>query len=436
MTESATPLNSPNANESATNVNSDTVSSDKGAAKKSTSTKMGTQKPPASTSSNKISKLAMFALLIALAAPAGHYYWQQLQSQQLTQTLTNKISKQNSTVLDRYQSQMQQALTTQQQNFEQQLQQVIAKINNTSQSRITELNASITQLEQRIKQRQPNDWLLHEAEYLIRIASRTLWLEHDTKAAIGLLKDADRRLTELNEPAFLPVRAVLQQDIKSLALMPTLQTDEIILTLMAMSKQVAELPLAIVDLANKNDNEADLTLSDDINDWQSNLAKTWQQFFNDFIRIRPRTGTIEPLISPKQQANLKENLTLKIQLALWAASERKSDIYQKSLTEIQLWINEFFDMKELKNQSIIKTLQDLAQKQVNYDYPNELSALKAIRVATRNGQASPALSSKQKIDNVESKPQDKTVKAIKATSEMPETQQPKQHEQAKSEGSL
>ena len=157
MTESATPLNSPNANESATNVNSDTVSSDKGAAKKSTSTKMGTQKPPASTSSNKISKLAMFALLIALAAPAGHYYWQQLQSQQLTQTLTKKISKQNSTVLDRYQSQMQQALTTQQQNFEQQLQQVIAKINNTSQSKITELNASITQLEQSIKQRQPND---------------------------------------------------------------------------------------------------------------------------------------------------------------------------------------------------------------------------------------------------------------------------------------
>lgn len=444
MTESTTPptkpLNSPKTDESATN-----ASENKGATKKVATKKVVHQKPPASTSSSKISKLAIFAVLVALATPAAHYYWQQLQNQQLTQTLAKQISDENNAALGRYQSQMQQALTKQQQNFNQQLQQVITKINSTSQAKITELDTSVTQLEQSIKQRQPSDWLLHEAEYLIRIATRTLWLEHDTKAAIGLLKDADTRLTELNNPAFLPVREVIHQDIESLVLMPTLQTDEIVLTLMTMGKQIAQLPLAIVDLANENDNKADLALTNDISDWQTNLAKTWQKFFNDFIRIRKRTGSVDPLMSPEQQTHLKQNLSLKIQLALWAASERKGDIYQKSLAEIQQWLNEYFDMSDKANQHFINTLQDLEKKQVNYNYPKELSALKAIRVTIRNEQNNVAISVTKTTDNVAEKitekPQGKDAEAIKIVPMKPEQkkaepQTKKQLDQTKSEGSL
>ena len=126
--------------------------------------------------------------------------------------------------------------------------------------------------------------------------------------------------------------------------MPTLQTDEIMLTLMALSKQVTLLPLAMVDLGKEVNQENDIELSDNINDWQNNLAKTWQKFLDDFIRIRQRAGTIEPLMAPKQQEHLKQNLSLKIQLALWAASERKGEIYHKSLTDIAQWLEEFFAM--------------------------------------------------------------------------------------------
>ena len=245
------------------------------------------------------------------------------------------------------------------------------------------------------------DIFLHEAEYLIRIAARTLWLEHDTHAAIGLLKDADNRLAELNDPAFLPVREVIHQDIKALELMPTLQTDEIVLTLMALSKQVAQLPLAIVALGKEQDEEDNLALSNDINDWQSNLAKTWQKFFNSFIRVRARAGSVEPLMSPEQQVYLKQNLTLKVQLALWAASERKGDIYQKSLEDIQQWLNEFFEMSDSVNQHFVDTLTDLQQKQVDYNYPNELGALTAIRATLRNQQLKLPASPVQNTDEAE-----------------------------------
>jgi uroporphyrin-3 C-methyltransferase len=327
---------------------------------------------------------------------------------------------------------MQQALTKQQQNFDKQLQHVSTQIHNASQTKIAQLDANVAQLEQSVKQRQPSDWLLHEAEYLIRIAARTLWLEQDARAAIGLLKDANSRLTELNDPSFLPVRELLHQDIKALEVMPILHTDEVVLTLMAMSKQVEQLPLAVVDLG-KGDKKADeLELSDDINDWQSNLAKTWQKFYNNFIRIRKRTGSIEPLMSPEQQENLKQNLSLKIQLAIWAASERKGDVYQKSLIDIQQWLNEFFDMKDSTNQHFVKSITSLQQKQVNFDYSNELGSLTAIRVKLQDQQLTPKLTPQKVIEN---KPQDEATQEPKVDSQRVEDTL-EQREQPEIEGSI
>jgi uroporphyrin-3 C-methyltransferase len=342
---------------------------------------------------NKISKLALIAIVIALGSTAGHYFWQQQQSQLLTLKLSEQIDNKNTATFNQYQAQMKQALIDQQKTFAKQLQQVTTQvndnnqINDSNQAEMAKLNTAVSQLERKAKQSRPSDWLLHEAEYLIRIAARTLWLEHDTTAAIGLLKNADSRLADLNDPAFLPVRELVYLDIKSLELMPTLQTDEIVLTLMAMNKQVAMLPLAMVDVGAETDTNHEL--SNDLNDWQANLTKTWEKFLDDFIRVRQRTGLIEPLISPEQQQHLKQNLNLKIQLALWAASERKGDIYQKTLTDIKQWLTEFFDLEEVTNQHFLTSLTTLQTQRVSYDYPSELSSLNAIRTALKNQTVNP-----------------------------------------------
>ena len=454
MTESKTPLTSEQMSEPTTKVSSSNDAIKKNAAKNSDAKESDVKKSSPSTSPNKMSKLALIAVLIAITAPASHYYWQQLQNQQLKQTiaqsLTSKISEANNATLSRYKNEMQQALTSQQQSFAKQLQQIAEQISHTNQTKITTLVATVKHLEQRLQQRQPSDWLVHEAEYLIRIAARTLWLEHDTSAAIGLLKDADARLTELNDPAFLPVRETIHQDINALALMPKLETDDVILALMTMNKQVAQLPLAMVDLGAKENKEADVNLSNDINDWQSNLAKTWQKFLNDFIRVRQRTGTIDALISPDQQENLKQNISLKIQLALWAASERKGELYQKALVDIQQWLNEFFDMENNLNQHFANALTSLQNKKVTYNYPSELGSLTAIRSTLRNQLTQSPLPVEAETNSIENKAvESKSIKSkslqkpqeeIKAELENP-VQLPAQpsdqsNDQTKSEGKL
>ena len=265
--------------------------------------------------SNKTATIAVLLASVSIFASIGHYIWQQQQTS--AQLLT--LSQQNQQAIQQSQSQLKSDLTTE---FNKQLQQQYkttsqsqqnAKIKHLdSDAQIELLTAQVSQLEQQVTQRQPNDWLIHEAEYLVRVAARTMWLERDTKAAINLLRDADSRLKELDQPKFLPVRALINEDIESLALMPTLKNQEAILTLMALNKQVPTLSLAGVNLAQTlEQTQEDFVLSDDINDWQENLAKTWQKFLNDFITVRRRTGMAEPLLSPDQQQHLKQNLRLK-----------------------------------------------------------------------------------------------------------------------------
>lgn len=354
-------------------------------------------------SSNKTATIALVIASMSIFASIGHYIWQQQQIG--AQLLT--LNKQNNQAIQQSQIQLKSDLTTE---FNRQLQQQHRATSQSQQSakqkhldsddQIQLLATQISQLDQQVSQRQPSDWLIHEAEYLVRVAARTMWLERDTKAAINLLRDADNRLKELDHPKFLPVRALINEDIEHLALMPTLTNQEAILTLMALNKQVPTLALAGVNLTEALDKtKEDFVLSDDIGDWQENLAKTWHKFLKDFITVRRRTGMVEPLMAPEQQQHLKQNLSLKVQLVQWAASEQKEEVYQQTLLDIQQWLNEFFDMNLPENKRFYNSIEQLKKQTIYYDYPSDLRSLAAIKRLLEN--------TKQGTQTQSAKPNDK-----------------------------
>jgi uroporphyrin-3 C-methyltransferase len=350
------------------------------------------QKPrvsePTKKSSNKTAIAALTLASLSVLASIGHFLWQQQQNN--TQLLA--MNQQTQQLLQQEQAQLKRTLTTE---FQQQLalqknnsqsKQAAKKAYLDSETKIESLTTQINQVEQQVNLRQPSDWLIHEAEYLVRVAARTMWLEQDTRAAIGLLRDADNRLKELNQPKFLPVRSLINEDIEALALMPILQNQDAILTLMALNKQVHTLVIITPEQTMERVKK-DIVLTDDIGDWQENLGKSWQKFIDDFITIRSRTGLIEPLMTPKQQQHLIQNLSLKIQLVQWAASEQKAEVYQQTLLDIQQWLNEFFDMSLPVNQKFYQAIEQLKKQTIHYDYPSDLRSLAAIkRLLTNNDQ--------------------------------------------------
>ena len=200
--------------------------SKKNANKTSTNTKQ------LSAQKSKRSKTAILSLFLTLTAIAGIVAGYFLLQQQHSKSML-ALEQKNMVQLNQFQQQLSQALAKQKNQLTHQLKQVATQVqstnqvNNASHEKVLELVKQTEKLEQSIQQRQPSDWLIHEAEYLIRIAARTLWLEQDTRAPLGLLKEADARLKELNDPRFLSVRALIHQDRQSLAQMPTLNTDDI-----------------------------------------------------------------------------------------------------------------------------------------------------------------------------------------------------------------
>lgn len=381
--------------------------------------------------SNKTATIAIALATVSIFSSIGHYIWQQQQNS--TQLLA--MRQQNQQTIQQSQEQLKKTLTAeftrqlqQQHKATSQSQQNAEKAHIDSDVQIERLTAQVSQLEQQVSLRQPSDWLVHEAEYLVRVAARTMWLERDTKAAISLLRDADNRLKELDQSKFLPVRALINEDIETLALMPTLKNQEAVLTLMALNKQIPNLALSGVNLAETLDGKKeDFVLSDDINDWQQNLAKTWQKFLNDFITVRRRTGMVEPLMTPDQQQHLKQNLSLKVQLVQWAASEQKAEIYQQTLLDIQQWLNEYFDMDIEVNQKFYQAIEQLKQQTIYYNYPSDLrsaTAIKRLLDNTKQGFQLPA----NKTESFDTNKANKAIADAAEQAPAPEDKKPAENE--------
>ena len=351
---------------------SSTISSAPNNEKKATA---ATQKKEVSEpEQTQISKVGLTALLIAIVGLFGSgasYYWLEQQRTLVIDDLMAKNQINNAANLQR----VSRRLEDQRDEFSQQLKQMVTEQQADSLQKITQLEGAVTRLERS----KPSDWLIHEAEYLIRIAARTMWLERDTLAARGLLNDAGNRLAELNDPEFLPVRKLIHQDIKQLQLMPVLNTENVILSLMGLNRQLANLPLLMQQVTTAQYDDALPELSEDINDWQENLAKTWHNFLDTFVVIHVRDGSAKPLLSPQYQENLRENLSLKLQQAQWAAREEKSTLYLATLAEIQMWLTQYFDMNEVSTQSFLSSINQLKKERINFDYPSSLSSLSAIR---------------------------------------------------------
>ena len=336
--------------------------------------------PPAPVAKKPTSKTAIIAIILAfisLCIAVAIHFWHNDKSTALAQQIINQNLENN----NKYQQQLdqlEQLRRTQAESFSQQLTQMLEQVQRQNNNKIEELQNSIV----RLTQNKPSDWLIHEAEYLIRVAARTMWLERDAQAAMSLLKDADGRLAELNSPRFLPIRQLIHQDIEQLKLMPQLKTEAIILELMGMEKQVSTLPL--VAMQNTIIVQKDAELSSDIADWQSNLAKTWQKFLDTFVTVHSKAGTIEPLLSSQQQQLLKENLSFKMQQAQWAAFKQQPYLFQQTLLDIQQWLNAYFNLEHIENQRFLEGISTLSQAQVSYNYPSTLASLTALRTLIEN----------------------------------------------------
>ncbi|MNH03147.1 putative uroporphyrinogen-III C-methyltransferase [compost metagenome] len=218
--------------------------------------------------------------------------------------------------------------------------------------------------------KRPNDWMLAESEYLVRMAGRKLWLEHDLISAITLLGNADERIKALNDPSLMPIRKALAEDIAQLKGMPRVDREGLTLKLAALSDQIELLPLSTVSMPQAKA-EPDQAVSANPDEWESNLKKNWVKFTENFITIRRRDGAVEALLSPQQEIFLRENLKTKLLQAQLAVYREQQALYTDSLEKAQRWLTQYFDVDNSATQYMQSELDKLKGEQIQFDYPDQ-----------------------------------------------------------------
>lgn len=228
-----------------------------------------------------------------------------------------------------------------------------------------------------MKGRRPNDWLLAEADYLVKLAGRKLFLEHDVDSATQLMESADQRIAALNDPSLTPLRKAMANDITKLKTIPLLDRDGLVLRLISLQQQVDQLPLANAILPD-TPQEQTQTVSEDINNWQQNLMTSLKDFAANFITFRTRDGNVVPLLSPEQHFYLRENLKAKLETAIKAVYSEKQEMYTTALSTAAQWSASFFNDDDKKVSTFNTTLEQLSKQQIEVNYPVKLETQKQL----------------------------------------------------------
>ncbi|WP_158972624.1 uroporphyrinogen-III C-methyltransferase [Paraglaciecola sp. L3A3] len=336
-----------------------------------------TARSPATAKQNKTGALWFFTvlnllILIAIIA-AGYWGWMQWQTQKQQQTdlLTKQQTRVQSQQTEINQSlsaarATENSLSAQNKALQTSMQSVIDQLQMTSeQVRVNQQNLAD------VSGRRPSDWLLAEADYLVRMAGRKLWLENDVKTALMMLQSADTRLQDLDDPSLLPIREKLVADMQSLQQVNQVSIDSIALSIGALAQQVDSLPLAFFKKpVEPNQTDA----ASEANDWRSNLARNWQQVTQDFFSVKRKTAEIKPFMSDQEQWLSKEQLRFALLQGQAAVLRENAGLYQQSLQTAQDLTAEYFDTQKTMVKQFVTSIKELQATDIKRVYPEQFTA--------------------------------------------------------------
>lgn len=324
--------------------------------------------------------LILLAGLVALTL----WSWQQWQSQQQLEQSLNHVSELNrqldqrlnegsSDRSDRLQS-LESTLREQQQQLGEQQRQ----IDHNARELLDAGNRTRT------------DWLLAEAEYLLRIANQRLLIEQDIRGALAALNSADEVLRETDDVGAYPVREQLAKEIMALRSVSDVDRTGLYLKLEAARETVSELTdqALIEDQAPGSDHRKsgqDTTAEGE----QGAVAKAWQRVtesLGEVVSVRRLDEPVKPLLSPDQSAWARLNLQLMVEQAELAVLRGHEDLYQQALDKAVTSLETWYDGSDNRVTALRDTLAELKNRDINPELPDisrSLTLLKG-RIAGRH----------------------------------------------------
>lgn len=223
------------------------------------------------------------------------------------------------------------------------------------------------------------DWLLAEAEYLLRIANQRLLIEKDYEGALAVLKSADEVLAETDDVGVYPVRQQLAREIMALKSIAGVDRTGLYLQLEAAIETVQNL----TDSALPGDKEAPEPQAADAKETDDNMLKrAWHQTretLASMVVIRRLDEPARPMLSPEQSAYARLNIQLMLEEAELALLGGDQMLYERALAKARESLGTWYDESDERIRALQSTLRELSDKNISPDLPDISKSLNLLK---------------------------------------------------------
>lgn len=228
------------------------------------------------------------------------------------------------------------------------------------------------------------DWLLAEAEYLLRIANQRLMIEKDIRGALAALESANEVLNESDDIGVYPVRQQLAREILSLKGLARVDRTGLYLTLEAAIDSIHQLTddaLASDRLKSTlaQSREDSPTNTAALSSWWADAWSNIKTTLSQVVVVRRLDEPVKPLLSPEQSAYARLNLQLMLEEAELAVLRGHQELYSRSLTKASNAIDTWYDSTNPRITALSDTLEELAKKSIDPELPDISASLQLLK---------------------------------------------------------
>ena len=334
------------------------------------------KEPPARQKLWPVWLVAILALIIAIALAL--WSWQQWNNHQAVMQTIESLKQDTAQLEDLYGdrgSQQSQRLQSLEEKLASQ-RELIA----TQQRQIDHNARELLEAGNRTR----TDWLLAEAEYLLRIANQRLMIEKDIRGAMSALEAADEVLNESDDIGVYPVRQQLAREILALKGLTGVDRTGLYLTLEAAINSIHQL----TDQALISENAPGFVVSAaegesaGTGEEPGAVVQAWNKVkatLMQVVVVRRMDEPVKPLLSPDQSAYARLNLQLMLEEAEMAVLRGNQPLYERALTKARTTIDDWYNASNPRVTALRDTLAELAQKNVDPELPDISQSLDLLK---------------------------------------------------------
>ncbi|TMU28369.1 hypothetical protein E0L35_02915 [Halomonas sp. ATBC28] len=311
-----------------------------------------------------IALVIILAIALAFVAWQG---WQRLDNQQ--QRLDELAQQAEGSASQQAVSDLESRLDSGEAERDEALQSTLGDLRDEFDSYRSDVDETLGQVLDQLSQEQDTDereWLHAEAAYLLRLANQRLQLEGDVDGAAALLRTADARLVDADNPALTPVREAIANELAALDAVPQVDRTGLYLALNAQQERISSLRLSqeIEEQAVTSSIEQPPTGT-----FQRQLARFGEEL-KDLVVVRHHDEALEALITPEQESYLRQSLRLVLEQTQLALLNEEKELYDASIDKALQLLNDYYDTTREETQSVIARLQELKEAEVKPELPD------------------------------------------------------------------